>query len=127
MTSYGLSEVVLHSVGAHVTLHNKHRDGLHVVLDEWYKNAQNFIKENKYVLNNSLRALIVIIYHPKHTIALHFLFFFCVQKGGKVFISFAFFVDIVHIDIIEGPLLSRETTDLGIGYKLQIVGFVETN
>ena len=32
MTSSRLSEVVLHSGGAHITSHNKHHDGLRVVL-----------------------------------------------------------------------------------------------
>ena len=50
MTSYGLSEVVLHSSGAHMTSHNKHHGGLHVVLGEGYKNAHNFIKNNQICL-----------------------------------------------------------------------------
>ena len=45
VTSYGLSEVVLHSGGAYITSHNKHQGGLHVVLGQWYKNAHNIIKK----------------------------------------------------------------------------------
>ena len=47
MASYGLSEMLLHSSGAHVTLDNKHHGSLHVMLGEWYKNAHNFIKKKK--------------------------------------------------------------------------------
>ena len=39
-----LSEVVFHSGGGHMTSHNKHHGGLHVVWAEWYRNADNFIK-----------------------------------------------------------------------------------
>ena len=46
MTSYWLSEVVLHSGGAHMTSHNKQDGGLHVVLGEWYKNAYNISKKS---------------------------------------------------------------------------------
>ena len=45
MTSYGLSEVVLHSGGAHMTSHNKQHGGLHVVLGGWYKTGPG--KSNK--------------------------------------------------------------------------------
>ena len=36
------SQEVLHSGGAHMTSH-KHHGSLHVVLEEWYKNAQTLL------------------------------------------------------------------------------------
>ena len=44
MTSYGLSDIVLHLGWTHVTSHNN------VVLGERYKNAHNFIKKNQICL-----------------------------------------------------------------------------
>ena len=49
--------------------HNKHHGGLYVVLGEWYKNAHNFIKKEKYVWKNCIWVPNVIIYHLKHTFA----------------------------------------------------------
>ena len=47
---------------------------LHVVLGEEYKNTHNFIKKSQICVNNFMWSLNVIIYHPKHTFAVHFLF-----------------------------------------------------
>ena len=66
-----------------MTSHNKHHGGLHVVLGERYKNTHNFIKRIKYVWNNFIWALNVIIYQPKHTFALHFLFV-CGKRSATV-------------------------------------------
>ena len=46
MTSYGLSEMVLYSGGAHMTSHNKQHGGLHMCYEMDKKNAHNFIRDD---------------------------------------------------------------------------------
>ena len=72
MTSYGLLELVLHSGGAHMTSHNKHHGGLHVVLAEAYKIAHNFtIKDQTCLELFSMGSILVlVVYQPKQLFAL---------------------------------------------------------
>ena len=50
MTSYGLSEVLLHSGGSHMTSHSNHHGGLRVVFGQLYHNSHNFIIKNQTCL-----------------------------------------------------------------------------
>ena len=54
-----------------MTSHNKHHVGLHVVLGSYKKRSELYKELN---MSGRILSLIVIIYHPKHTFALHFLF-----------------------------------------------------
>ena len=83
MTSYGLSEVVLHSGGAHIygVTQAPCRPPCRGE-ESWYKNSHNFVAKIKYDWNNFIWALNVIIYHPnfKYIYFIHFLLYILFQN-----------------------------------------------
>ena len=86
MTSCGLSQMVLHSGGAHYD----------VTQAPWWppcgvrrviQKCSQLCKKINYVWNIFIWTLNVIIYHPKHTFVLHFLF---LSKLCDIFLCITF-------------------------------------